>query len=252
MTTEKNKRMKYLKHILIIIALIAMATSMGAQNRQEAPERSQPSKFAIKKVDFDHVRDVTFNPNNAYYYPKLLKAYNSNDTTLSIEGWRNFYYGYTFQEDYDPFRESVYSNVVEQLYYKQPHSRAECDSIEKYAELSLNDNMFDLNQMNFYIYVLKEKKKHARAAICQYRLDRLIAAIMSSGRGTKEEPWVVIAPEHEYNIINFLGFVATEHETMEGGIDYIKVQPVAGKNAEGFYFDISRMLQIAALKFPDI
>lgn len=244
--------MKYLNHILIIIALIAMATSMGAQNRQEAPERSQPSKFAIKKVDFDHVRDVTFNPNNAYYYPKLLKAYNSNDTTLSIEGWRNFYYGYTFQEDYDPFRESVYSNVVEQLYYKQPHSRAECDSIEKYAELSLNDNMFDLNQMNFYIYVLKEKKKHARAAICQYRLDRLIAAIMSSGRGTKEEPWVVIAPEHEYNIINFLGFVATEHETMEGGIDYIKVQPVAGKSAEGFYFDISRMLQIAALKFPDI
>ena len=244
--------MKYLKHILIIIALIATVTSMGAQNRQEAPERSQPSKFAIKKVDFDHVRDVTFNPNNAYYYPKLLKAYNSNDTTLSIEGWRNFYYGYTFQEDYDPFRESVYSNVVEQLYYKQPHSRAECDSIEKYAELSLNDNMFDLNQMNFYIYVLKEKKKHARAAICQYRLDRLIAAIMSSGRGTKEEPWVVIAPEHEYNIINFLGFVATEHETMEGGIDYIKVQPVAGKSAEGFYFDISRMLQIAALKFPDI
>ena len=244
--------MKYLKHILIIIALIATATSLGAQNRQEAPERSQPSKFAIKKVDFDHVRDVTFNPNNAYYYPKLLKAYNSNDTTLSIEGWRNFYYGYTFQEDYDPFRESVYSNVVEQLYYKQPHSRAECDSIEKYAELSLNDNMFDLNQMNFYIYVLKEKKKHARAAICQYRLDRLIAAIMSSGRGTKEEPWVVIAPEHEYNIINFLGFVATEHETMEGGIDYIKVQPVAGKSAEGFYFDISRMLQIAALKFPDI
>ena len=244
--------MKYLKHILIIIALIATATSLGAQNRQEAPERSQPSKFAIKKVDFDHVRDVTFNPNNAYYYPKLLKAYNSNDTTLSIEGWRNFYYGYTFQEDYDPFRESVYSNVVEQLYYKQPHSRAECDSIEKYAELSLNDNMFDLNQMNFYIYVLKEKKKHARAAICQYRLDRLIAAIMSSGRGTKEEPWVVIAPEHEYNIINFLGFVATEHETMEGGIDYIKVQPVAGKSAEGFYFDISRMMTIAELKFPDI
>jgi hypothetical protein len=244
--------MKYLKHILIIIALIATATSMGAQNRQEAPERSQPSKFAIKKVDFDHVRDVTFNPNNAYYYPKLLKAYNSNDTTLSIEGWRNFYYGYTFQEDYDPFRESIYSNVVEQLYYKQPHSRAECDSIEKYAEKSLNDNMFDLNQMNFYIYVLKEKKKHARAAVWQYRLDRLIAAIMSSGRGTKEEPWVVIAPEHEYNIINFLGFVATDHETLDGGIDYIKVQPVAGKSAEGFYFDISRMMQIAELKFPDI
>ena len=244
--------MKYLKHILIIAVLLATATLAVAQNRQEVPERNAPSKFAIKKVDFDHVHEVISNPKNAYYYPKLMKAYHSNDTTLSIEAWRNFYYGYTFQEDYNPFRESIYSNVVEQLYYKQPHSRAECDSIEKYAELSLNDNMFDMNQMNFYIYVLKEKKKHARAAVSQYRLDRLIAAIMSSGKGTKEEPWVVITPEHEYNIINFLGFVATGHETLDGGIDYIQVQPVAGKSAEGFYFDISRMMQIAALKFPDI
>ena len=245
--------MKYFKHILTIVVLLATATLAVAQNRQEVPERNPQSKFAIKKVDFDHVHDVITNPKNAYYYPKLMKAYTSNnDTTMSIEAWRNFYYGYTFQEDYDPFRESVYSNKVEELYYKQPHSRAECDTIEHYAELSLNDNMFDMNQMNFYIYVLKEKKKHARAAMWQYRLDRLIAAIMSSGRGTKEEPWVVITPEHEYNIINFLGFVATGHETLDGGIDYIQVQPVAGKSAEGFYFDISRMMQIAALKFPDI
>lgn len=244
--------MRYI--VTIITALIlALASVATAQNRQEVPERNPQSKFAIKKVDFDHVREVITNPKNAYYYPKLMKAYTSySDTTMSIEAWRNFYYGYTFQEDYDPFRESVYSNKVEELYYKQPHSRAECDTIEHYAELSLNDNMFDMNQMNFYIYVLKEKKKHARAAMWQYRLDRLIAAIMSSGRGTKEEPWVVITPEHEYNIINFLGFVATDHETLDGGIDYIKVQPVAGKSAEGFYFDISRMMQIAALKFPDI
>ena len=245
--------MKRFRHI-IVLALAIMVTAMGwAQAKKEIPERNQPSKFAIQKVDFDHVKEVTTNPKNAYYYPKLMKAYfSNNDTTMSIEAWRNFYYGYTFQEDYNPFRESVYSDKVEELYYKQPLSRADCDTIEHYAELSLLDNMFDMNQMNFFIYVLKEKKKHARAAMWQYRLDRLIAAIMSSGRGTKEEPWVVISPEHEYNIINFLGFVATEHETLDGDIDYIKVQPVAGKSAEGFYFDISRMMQIAALKFPDI
>lgn len=242
-----------LRHIILLIAAIGLSLSCWSQSNQNSPKPVQPWKFSIKKVDFDHVKEVISNPNNAYYYPKLMKAFtNDNDTTMSIEAWRNFYYGYTFQEDYDPFRESVYSKVVEDLYYKQPHSRAECDSIEKYAELSLNDNMFDLNQMNFYIYVLKEKKKHARADVWKYRLDRLIAAIMSSGKGTKEEPWVVIAPEHEYNIINFLGFVATDHETLEGGIDYIKVQPVAGKSAEGFYFDISRMMKIAAIKFPDI
>ena len=244
--------MKANKRYIIALLLTLTVALFASARLQDIPERAQPGKFTIKKVDFDHVKEVIENPKSVYYYPKLLKAYNSNDTTLSIEAWRNFYYGYTFQEDYNPFRESVYSNVVEQLYYKQPHSRAECDSIEKYAELSLNDNMFDMNQMNFFIYVLKEKKKYARAAVRQYRLDRLIAAIMSSGKGTKEEPWVVITPEHEYNIINFLGFVATDHQTLEGGIDYIQVQPVAGKSAEGFYFDISRMMQVAQLKFPEI
>lgn len=245
--------MKRSRHI-IVLAIAIMVTAMGwAQAQKEVPERNQPSKFAIKKVDFDHVKEVISNPKNAYYYPKLMKAYfATNDTSLSIEAWRNFYYGYTFQEDYNPFRESIYSEKVEELYYKQPHSRAECDTIEHYAELSLRDNMFDMNQMNFFIYVLKEKKKHNRASMWQFRLDRLIAAIMSSGKGTKEEPWVVISPEHEYNIINFLGFVAIDHETLDGGIDYIKVQPVAGKSAEGFYFDISRMMQVAAIKFPDI
>ena len=141
--------------------------------------------------------------------------------------------------------------MVEQLYYKQPHSRAECDSNEKYAELSLDDNLFDMNQMKFFIYVLKEKKKYTRAAIRQFRLDRLIAAIMSSGKGTKEEPWVVITPEHEYNIVNFLGYVATDHQDVGNGLEYVAVAPKEGKTTQGFYFDVSRMMSVAAQKFPD-
>jgi hypothetical protein len=230
---------RYIIFSLIAVLAAAMTTPAVAQ------------KFEIRKVDFDHVREVTQNPKNIYYYPKLMQSFLSNDTVMTIEAYRNFYYGYMFQEDYNPFRESEFSNVVEQLYYKQPHSRAECDSIEKYAELSLNDNIFDLNQMKFYIYVLKEKKKYARASLRQYRLDRLIAAIMSSGKGTKDEPWVVIAPEHEYNIINFLGYVAADHKELDGGIDYITVKKKEGKDVEGFYFDVSRMMQIAAIKFPD-
>ena len=115
------------------------------------------------------------------------------------------------------------------------------------------DDIFDLDQMKFYIYVLKEKKKYARAAVRQYRLDRLIAAIMSSGKGTKDDPWVVICPEHEYNIVNFLGYVATDHQELDDGkLDYIAVKPKDGKeNVKGFYFDVSRMMQVAMLKFPD-
>lgn len=232
---------KILLAIIAVITATASLTTMG-----------QNSKLPVKKVDFAHVKEVIENPNSKYYYPKLLRSFLSNDTVMTLEEYRNFYYGQTFQEDYNPFRESVYSNVVEKLYYKEPHTRAECDSIEKYAQLSLKDNLFDMNQMKFFIYALKEKKKYTRAAIRQFRLDRLIATILSSGKGTKEEPWVVITPEHEYNIINFLDYVAIGHEDMGGGIEFIKVQPKEGKSTQGFYFDVSRMMEVAELKFPDM
>ena len=232
------------KTIIAFIVVLATVASLGAAG--------QSSKFAVNKVDFDHVKEVTENPNSKYYFPKLLKAYTGKDTTMTLEECRNFYYGYTFQEDYNPFRESVYSSMVEMLYYKDPLTRAECDSIELYAEKSLQDNLFDMNQMEFYIYALKEKKKHTHAAVRQFKLDRLIATIMSSGKGTKEEPWVVISPEHEYNIINFLGYVATDHQELGDGIEYISVQPKEGKTTQGFYFDVTRMMEVAAIKFPDM
>ncbi|MBO4871746.1 MAG: DUF4919 domain-containing protein [Muribaculaceae bacterium] len=233
-----------MKRTFIILMQVVLCATIGLAQSS--------SNNKVTKVDFNHVKEVIENPKSIYYYPKLLQSFQSNDTVMTVEAYRNLYYGYTFQEDYNPFRESVYSNVVEQLYYKQPHTRAECDSIDKYAALALNDNIFDLNQMQYYIFVLKEKKKHARVAIRQFRLNRIIAAIMSSGKGTKEEPWVVIAPEHEYNIVNFLGFVATDHRDEGNGIEYITVEPKEGKSVQGFYFDVRRMMEIAALKFPDL
>lgn len=209
-------------------------------------------KLEVKPIDFNRVKQVTQNPKSRYFFPNLQRLYRSNtDTTMVLEDYRNLYYGYLFQEDYNPYRQSEYSDKVEQLYYKKPHSRAECDSIEKYAELSLDDNMFDFDQMQFFIFVLKEKKKHARSLVRNNKLERLIAAIMSSGKGTKESPWVVICPQHEYNIVNFLGFVATNHKEMENGIDYISVQPKEDSKVEGFYFDVSRMLAEAKRKGYD-
>ena len=208
------------------------------------------AKFDVKKVDFEKIREEISDPNSKYYYPKLMSSYLSNDTVLDFEGYRHLYYGYTFQEDYNPFRESEFSQEIEPLYYKKEFTRAECDSIEKFAEKTLNDNIFDFRQMNFYIFALREKKKLARASIRQYRLNHLVAAILSSGSGTKESPWVVISPNHEYDLLNFLGYVATDYKELDNKIDYITVNKVSKKSPEGFYFDASRIFEVANEKFP--
>ncbi len=141
---------------------------------------------------------------------------------------------------------------MEQLYYKDKLTRDECDMIERYAVRALEDNIFDIDQITYYIYALKQKNKHARAAVRQYRLDKLIAAIMSSGHGTKDDPWVVIFPEHEYTIVNFLGYVAKDHVEQENGIDCVKAESETDSSKKkDFYFDVEKMLRVAAQKHPE-
>lgn len=231
--------MKRIINTIIVTVLVALVVPAVAQK-----------KFEIKPVDFENIKLETQNPKSKNFYPKLMKSFQSNDTTLTFDEYRYLYYGYIYQEDYNPFRESQYAEKIEHLYYKKSYTRAECDTIEKYAELSLEDNIFDLRQMELFSYALKEKKKFTRASIMQYRLNHLIAAILSSGNGTAESPWVVTSAEHEYYILNMLGYVATSHTEMENHIDFITVNKVNDKTPEGFYFDASKIIEVASIKFP--
>lgn len=232
-------------------------------------EAAAPRRLEVRRVDFEDIRkSVQDTIDGIHYYPRLMAAYLRNDSTLlndtlpsgevvrgrvmSVEDYRKLYYGYVFEEDYNPFRTSIYSDKLEHLYDKKEFTREESVLIKENARDALADNLFDLRQMSFFIYALKEIRKDNLARICQFRLNHLVAAILSSGQGTKEHPWVVTSVEHEYNIINFLGYVAVEHEVEEGNIDYIKVAKKDDKSPEGFYFDVSKIMEVAQLKFPDI
>ncbi len=220
--------------ILGVCAILVMAFTFQAQAQ----------KKEIIPVDFNRVKSVTSNPESRFYYPRLLKTYISfNYNKFELEDMRNLYYGYIFQEDYNPYRQSVYADKVEEYVYKKELSRDECDSLEHYASLSLHDNMFDFEQLEYFAYALKTKKKFARYEVFTKNIHLLLSAIMTSGDGTKEHPWVVICPMHEYDIVNYLGFKAVDHEEVENGVDYVKVEKREGSKTEGFYFDVKKMLE---------
>ena len=242
---------------IVICAVLCSVTLCGAANK----------KLEVRKVDFEEIKKNTQDSNSKKYYPRLMAAFMRNDTTLlndtlptgevkrgavmSVDDYRHLYYGYVFQEDYNPFRTSIYSDKLEHLYDKHEFTREESVLIKENARDALRDNIFDLRQMTFFIYALKEIQKNHLAKICQFRLNHIVAAIMSSGQGTKEHPWVVTSVEHEYNIINFLGYVATSHEEIDGGIDFIRVNKRDNKSPEGFYFDVSKIMEVAQEKFPN-
>lgn len=266
--------MKFFKILSLTLAACALATS-GIQAQTTARSRSNSGvaartatatprhaetkrKIKVEKPDLEVIRQMTLDPSSKFYFPKLKKKYEVNDTTMTPEEFRNFYLGYMFQEDFDPYRVSPYSDVTDDLRQKPTHTKEEIDTITKYAQLSLEDNPFDLRQMSFLVHVLKEKRKDMRAKIWEYRLENLLGAIKSTGTGDSvENAWYVIYPSHEYDMVQLLGYEAVDAQFIDPGYDYLAVQPDESdtrkrdKSAKGFYFNVMVPQQQYELKHPE-
>ncbi|MDE7381973.1 MAG: DUF4919 domain-containing protein [Muribaculaceae bacterium] len=253
----------YILSFLLTCCSLALGQTIRKQVTKPIPEsevQTRPAdkrKITVSTPDLENVRKITLDPGSKFYYPKLLAKYLRNDTTMTNEEYRNFYLGYMFQEDYDPYRTSPYSGVTDSLRQKTSHSKEEIDTIRKYAELSLMDNPFDLRQMSFLVHVLKEKRKDMSAKIWEYRLEHLLGAIKSTGSGeTKDDPWYVIYPMHEYDMVQLLGYEAVDVDFFDG-IDYLQVQPDPNnkrrraKDVNGFYFNVMIPQQQYELKHPE-
>lgn len=237
-----------MKKTVLSIFIAVIATALSVVSAASAKDR----KIKIEKPDMALIEQAVNNPDSKYYYPKLMARYERRDTMMQLEDYRHLYYGFMFQEDFDPYRRSEYSEKVDELYYRTEHSRAECDTIIKYAELSLKDTPFDLQQINFLIYALRVKKKNHLANIWQYRLNHILEAIVSSGTGIdKENAWYVINPRHEYNILNFKGYVADSQEFLPPYYDYITIERSNDKDPAGFYFNIKNLLEEYYRKHPE-
>ena len=179
-------------------ALTAADVNPDSKSPEVKAKKSSKRQVTVERPDLEAIRVATLDPTNPMYFPKLMKKFNRNDTTMTADEFRHLYLGYMFQEDYDPYRESPYSSVTDAYRNKTSHTKEEIDTIRKYAELTLLDNPFDLRQMSFLVHVLKERRKDMSAKIWEYRLEHLLGAIKSTGTGENEQPaWMVIYPAHE-------------------------------------------------------
>lgn len=244
-------RILTIKNIFLTLVIGVAATAIAA-----APANKR--KITVEKPNLEEIRKQTLNPQSQYFFPKLMKKYESNDTTMTNEEYRYFYLGYMFQEDYDPYRVSDYAGMTDHLRMKTTHTKEEIDTIRKYAQLALADNPFDLRQMSFLVHVLREKRKDMSAKIWEYRLEHLLGAIKSTGTGEDQEnAWYVIYPMHEYDMVQLLGYQATDAQFIEPGYDYLSVIPDESskikrdKIAEGFYFNIVMPQEQYELKHPE-
>ena len=229
------------------ISAIALAVSVAVFAKGGA-------RADLGRPDLDAIARETTDENSKYYYPRLLKSFNANDTTMTAEEFQYFYYGTFFQEDYDPYREAPNQALLQELqpiYAKAKRTRSERIKMLDYAMQVLNDNPVDLRQLTNRIYVYEQNAKFDLAKIWQYKLNHLLLVIAASGTGSDaENAWTVVYPQQEYDFLNLSGITATGQHFEPPHYDYIMVEQRNDSDCEGYFFNIGEMLKQYFLKHP--
>ncbi|WP_286140908.1 DUF4919 domain-containing protein, partial [Duncaniella freteri] len=146
---------------ILTLLLISIAASIGVQ-AQVLPQLKR------EKPDLEEIRRATLDHTSPYYYPRLMKEFQRNDTLMKIDKFRHLYLGYMFQEDYNPYRSSERTITYDATLNRSKNlTRQECDSVIAYAEQALSDNPFNLGEMVMLINALRGKGKTNLANIWQ-------------------------------------------------------------------------------------
>lgn len=211
-------------------------------------------KVTVVKPDLQNIKDETTTEGSRFYYPDLLRSFMSNDTVMTQEDFRYFYYGALFQEDYDPYRTPIDADELkslEPLYHKNEHSRDEKSRIERYAKRALADNPLDLRQLAYLVFVYEKNNKINLAKIWKNKLNNLLLVIASSGTGLDtDNAWIVAFPSNEYDFLNLSGITAEAQDYVPPYFDHITVHKKTDKDAGGYYFNIRYVLEQYYIKHP--
>jgi len=199
---------------------------------------AQRSSFV--ELDYGAIKKAISDSNSSSYYPKLMKRYLDFDTTLTLDEFRLLYYGYIYQNDYDPYNKQMENNALSVYLEKDKLTLADCEKIIAFANISMTEKPFHFHnlRMAIYAYHMKGEKKEAENRIAM--LKGIMNAILSSGDGKSlRTAFHVIFTIHEYEIVNYLGYNA-ENQELKSVWDVIYLSKNKDK-LPALYFNVEEM-----------
>lgn len=194
------------------------------------------------KINYEQVEKQVTNENSIFYYPKILKKFVDADTTMSFDEKQLVYYGFVFQDNYNPFETSKYDDRLKELLSNEQFTQKDYEDISNLCDSIIAENPFNLNAYNYQLYALESignKDKYSKRVI-QIRI--VLDAVLSTGDGkTKSNAISVISPAHEYFIIPVLGFEFNGEQALVEHYDMMGISQNS-YGIENLFFDVSASL----------
>ena len=200
-------------------------------------------KLKIEKSDYYKIKSVISDTDSKSFYPKLMDRYNKSDTTLTKDEFRLLYYGFLFQDSYSSNGQSKFIDSLRKVMNKKSLSTSDNDTLIKYEKLVLKEFPFNLIDLKILAFAYQQKEDIDSAKLVNFKLNKLVGTILSTGDGQKEKTaWHIISVGHGYYILNFLGFKFGGDQSLTNkGCDYFKVQNNK-YGIKGFYFYVNKIL----------
>lgn len=183
--------------------------------------------------NFDSLQALTLNAESPYAYEKLLKRFLEDDL---INEWETYLLclGYAKTETYSP-----YSDLSGDLYKNNKDGNYD-KTLEHEQEL-LKENPVSASMYRELMYAHRRKGENEIADRYQRRVQRLYEAMIFTGDGTCDKPYVTLTTTEEYALINYLGLYSTGSQallTCNGGYaDKLSIMDRDEKKGE-LYFDV--------------
>ncbi len=199
----------------------------------------------VRPVKYKKIKKEIRKKRSPFYYPALFQRYLDLDTSLSVTEFRYLYYGYTFQDDYQPYGTPSLRDSLINYLGREDLLQAEIRVAAGIAAKILKESPFRLRE-TFIAAASYEMSGNERLSAIYFNFYmKQVDAIMSTGEGLdKNSAIAVIYIPDEYEVMEVLGFrFGGRQELLSGGIDRLEV----AENPYGIialYFDVSRMLEV--------
>jgi len=215
-----------------VLTAAAMSAAVVSAQMAEAPDDRM-------------IEAAVVNLSSPYYYPHLFARYEAGDTTLTLEDYRHLYYGFRFDDRYEPTDPTPYADSITLTLTRnidpQGISPELFDDLERQVAGALGDEPFNMRYLNLATYMAQMKGDMTAAGSYARKMRMVKAAIISSGTGlTKDSPWHVLYRNDETDILTSLGARPTKRMYITFDVEYFHL-PVKNNGNRGYYFNNGRI-----------
>ena len=213
---------------IFLLALIFLPLGIYAQDEE-----------SFQVPDYSSIKDMTTDLNSAFYYPKLLKRYKDNDTTISPREYRMLYYGFCMQKEYTAFPGfTIEDDELRATFSKDVLEQADLQAIVTSSKKYLDKFPFDLKKLNLVYVASRELGDSLTTEIYLDKVRNISMAILSSGNGlSKETAFHVISLPDEFAMVKMLGYDYTGDQQLSGDNCSFLDLKANTDNITGFYFN---------------